>query len=170
MALPIRRRGDETNNGASTRHDDNRPVRWLPTDPFADLHDIYRRMDQMMRSFGTRLEPSGWSSFPVDIEETDDAYVVEIDLPGVTRDDVTLEWNDRELTIRGEFKQRERKGFFRQQTRRIGQFHHTVTLPGEIDGEQISASLDDGVLLIRAPKTRSARSRRIQISTGQRAD
>lgn len=96
-----------------------------------------------MRTFGMTADRSGWSPFPVDIEETDDAYIVEIDLPGVARDDITLAWNDRELTVHGEVKQRERRGFVRQQTRRVGQFHHTVPLPGEVAGEQITANLRD---------------------------
>ncbi|ONI74536.1 hypothetical protein BWI15_11485 [Kribbella sp. ALI-6-A] len=140
----------------------------MPTDPFANFEDIYRRMDQMMRSFGS-LDKVAWSQFPVDIEETEDAYVVEIDLPGVARDDVTLEWNHRELTVHGEVKERERTGFLRTQTRRVGEFHHSVTLPGEIDGDRITASLEDGVLMVKAPKAAGARSRRIQITGGSGA-
>jgi len=127
-------------------------------------------MDQLMRSFAIDVDRTGWSVFPVDIEETEDAYVVEIDLPGVSPDDVTLEWSDRELTVHGEVKERERQGFLHQQARRVGQFHHSVTLPGEIDGDRIKASLDDGVLMIRAPKADTAKSRRIQIGTGRSAE
>ncbi|WP_460665871.1 Hsp20/alpha crystallin family protein [Kribbella swartbergensis] len=127
MALPVRRR----TSGNQVSHANDQTVRWLPTDPLASFDDIYRRMDQLMRSFGTTFDRPRWS-FPVDIEETDDAYVVEIDLPGVARDDITLEWNDRDLTVHGEVKERERKGFLHQQTRRVGEFHHTITLPGEV--------------------------------------
>jgi HSP20 family protein len=164
MALPIRRRSDD-----QTSHQGLQRTRWLPTDPFASFEDIYRRMDQLMHSFATDVDRTGWSAFPVDIEETDDSYVVEIDLPGVSPDDVTLEWSGRELTVHGEVKERERKGYLRQQTRRVGQFHHSVTLPGTIDGDRIKASLDDGVLMIRAPKTETAKSRRIEIGTGRSA-
>jgi HSP20 family protein len=157
MALPIRRRSDDRSGREGAQ-----PVRRQPVDPFADFEDIYRRMDQMMRSFGSG-ERDGWSPLPIDIEETEDAYVVEIDLPGVSPDDLTLEWSQRELTVRGEIRERERTGFVRKQTRRLGQFHHSVTLPGEVDGDRIKASLDDGVLMIRAPKAEAARSRRIKI-------
>jgi HSP20 family protein len=160
MALPVRRR----TSGNQVSEDTGQTVRWLPSDPFASFDDIYRRMDQLMRSFGPTFHRPGWS-FPLDIEETDDAYVVEIDLPGVAREDVSLEWNDRELTVHGEFKERERKGFLRQQTRRVGEFHHTVTLPGEVDGDQIQASLDDGVLTIQAPKAGTPKRRKITIGT-----
>jgi HSP20 family protein len=159
MTLRIRRRKNDGSNDA------RRPVRQLPSDPFASFEDIHQRMDQFMRSFGSTVDRTGWSPFPVDIEETEDAYIVEIDLPGVSPGDVTLEWNDRELTVHGEVKERQREGFLRQQTRRLGQFHQTVTLPGEIEGERVTASLDDGVLLIRAPKSRTTKARRVQIDS-----
>ncbi|HET6291832.1 MAG TPA: Hsp20/alpha crystallin family protein [Kribbella sp.] len=115
------------------------------------------------------IDRSGWSPFPVDLEETDDAYVVEIDLPGVSRRDVTLEVNGRELTVHGEVKERERKGFARRQTRRTGRFHHSVALPGEVDVERIKASLDDGVLMVRAPKSQATKAHRVQIDSGRSA-
>lgn len=127
-------------------------------------------MDQMMRTFPTTADRTGWPPLLVDIEETDDAYIVEIDLPGAAPDDITLEWKDRELTVHGEIKQREHTGLVRQQTRRVGQLHHTVTLPGGIIGEQITATLHDGVLMIRAPKAEKSKTHRIHIGTGKPRD
>ena len=163
MTLPIRLGNHRGRDGL------RRPVRWLPTDPYDSFEDIYQRMDQLMRSFGSTIDRSGWSPFPVDLEETDDAYVVEIDLPGVSRRDVTLEVNGRELTVHGEVKERERKGFARRQTRRTGRFHHSVALPGEVDVERIKASLDDGVLMVRAPKSQATKAHRVQIDSGRSA-
>ncbi len=158
MTLPVRRR-----DGGSA------PERWTPWEPLAGLEDLYRRMGQLMeRTFGEGIGSGLWQ-MPVDIEETDDAYVIEADLPGVNRDDLSLEWNDRQLTIRGEIKERERKGFLRQQTRRTGQFHYTVTLPGDVDGDKIEASLAEGVLTVRAPKAATSKARRIEVGQGRRA-
>jgi HSP20 family protein len=144
-------------------------VRWLPTDPHQSLEDIYQRMDQLKRSFGSTFDRTDWSPFPVDLEETEDAYIVEIDLPGVSRRDVTLEVNGRELTLYGEVNERDRTGFPRRQTRRTGRFHHTVTLPGEVDIERIKASLDDGVLMVRAPKSHATKAHTVQIDSGRQA-
>ena len=69
----------------------------------------------------------------VDIEETDEGFVVEAELPGVKREDVTVELRDNELMLHGETKQRERTGILRRQTRRTGQFDYRVMLPGEVD-------------------------------------
>lgn len=139
------------------------PMRWLPSEPFAHLEDIYRRMNQMMRNLAEDVDLHSWRS-PVDIEETDDAYLVEIDLPGVPRDTLTLEWNDRQLTLHGEVKDRERTGILHQQARRTGPFDHTITLPGAVDGDTIQATLTNGVLTVHAPKAQATKGRRIEIT------
>jgi HSP20 family protein len=99
----------------------------------------------------------------VDIEETEDGWVVEAELPGVDKKDVTVELRDSELTITGEIKERKRVGILRRRTRRKGRFEYRVTLPGEADAEGIDASLHDGVLAVRVPKSERARSRRIDV-------
>ena len=91
--------------------------------------------------------------------------MVEIDLPGVKRDDVDIELSDRQLTVSGEIKEKERTGILRRRTRRVGEFHYSVTLPAEVDAEKVSAHLDDGVLTVRVPKPERAKPRRIQISS-----
>jgi HSP20 family protein len=100
---------------------------------------------------------------PVDIEETDDAYVVEAELPGVKRGDVDIELVGNELTISGEMKEKERKGILRKQTRRVGRFEFHVTLPDQVDGNGIDASLDSGVLTVRVPKSQRAERRKIEV-------
>jgi HSP20 family protein len=86
-----------------------------------------------------------------------------VDLPGVAREDLSIEWSGRDLTVRGEVKERERTGMLRRQTRRAGTFHYGMTLPGEIDGDNITADLRDGVLTIHAPKSQTAKPRRIEL-------
>jgi HSP20 family protein len=100
---------------------------------------------------------------PVDITETDDAWVVEAELPGVDPDDVTVELRDSELSISGEIKEREREGILRRRTRRVGAFDFQVTLPGQADTEHVEATLRDGVLTVRVPKPEQARARRIEV-------
>jgi HSP20 family protein len=99
-----------------------------------------------------------------DVSETDDAYVVEIELPGVKRDDVDIELDGSELAVTGEFKERERKGLFRHHTRRLGRFEFRMTLPRNVDPDHVEAGLDDGVLTIRIPKTDTAKPRRVEIT------
>jgi HSP20 family protein len=98
-----------------------------------------------------------------DIEETDDAWVIEAELPGVNRKDVNVEMRDSEVIISGEIKEKERKGVLRRQTRKTGEFEYRVTLPGDSDAEHIEANLHDGVLTVRVPKTEQAKPRRIEV-------
>lgn len=141
------------------------PARW---DPLRELEDLRERMDQLFETF---MGPSAFTGLtwspPVDLEETDDAWLVEADLPGVKQGDVTVELRDSELAIHGEVKERERVGILRRRTRRTGQFDYRVTLPGDADADNVQANLDDGVLTVRIPKPERAKPRRIEITSGK---
>jgi HSP20 family protein len=142
------------------------PERWQPFRELDDMTDRMRRvLDDTFGGVGF-TQPFGglmsWSPL-VDLEETDDAYVVEAELPGVKRSDVEVELVGNELTISGEVKERERKGILRWQARRTGRFDYRVTLPDSVDPEKIDASLADGVLTVQVPKSEKARRRKIEI-------
>jgi HSP20 family protein len=100
--------------------------------------------------------------------ETPDAYVVDIDLPGVSRDDINVEFDGHELLITGELKEKERTGILRRRTRRIGRFEYRAMLPRDanVDENAVEATLDEGVLTVRIPKNEAAKPRRIEVSGG----
>ncbi len=141
------------------------PARW---DPLRELEDMRERMDRLFADAlgGTPLGGGGVWSPPVDLEETDDAWLVEADLPGVKKGDVSVEVRDNELAIQGEVKERERTGILRRRTRRTGLFDYRVSLPGEVDADNIDAQLNEGVLTVRIPKPARAQPRRIEIKGG----
>jgi HSP20 family protein len=143
----------------------SRPAPW---DPFRELEELREQIDRLLADVGTRpgLQATAVWSPPVDLEETDDAWVVEADLPGVKKRDVTVEVRDSELAIHGEVKERERTGILRRRMRRTGQFDYRVTLPGDVDDEHIEAELHDGVLTVRIPKPARAQPRRIEVRGG----
>jgi HSP20 family protein len=147
MALPVRSRRSDL-------------AGW---DPFRELDELADRVNSLWETgFGGRLDR--WSPL-ADVEETEDAYAVEIELPGVQRDDIDIQLVDRVLTVSGEVKEKERTGILHRRTRRVGRFHYAVTLPGDVDAETVSARLHDGVLSIRVPKSAQAKPRRIAISS-----
>jgi HSP20 family protein len=153
MALPVRR----------TTNVSPQPLqRW---EPFRELEQLQEHMDRLMQTAWSPLGTgNGGSWMPVtDIEETDDAWVIEAELPGVDKKDVNVEMRDSELIISGEIKQKERKGILRRQTRKTGEFEYRVTLPGQSDAEHIDANLHDGVLTVRVPKTEHAKPHRIEV-------
>ena len=133
--------------------------------PFRELDDLHERMSKLLESSVGDGQVTSWVP-AVDIEETDDAYLVEAELPGVKRDDVTVELQNNELMIHGEVKERERTGILRRRTRRTGQFDYRVVLPGEVDADNVEANLQEGVLRVKVRKTEHARPRRIEITAG----
>jgi len=146
----------------SERRQTNAPGRWQPVSELEVLNERLRHM--LEQTFGeasigevARLTPM------VDVEEEDDAYLLEVDLPGVKREDFKIEQIGHELQVSGEFKDRERKGVIRKQTRRIGKFAYRVALPEQIDGDKIEAKLDKGVLTIRVPKAARSPRREIEV-------
>lgn len=136
--------------------------RWNPLRDFEDLHQQVDRLAWSALGAGPDAMP--W--LPAgDVSETDDAYLVEIELPGVRREDVDIELYGNELVITGELKERERKGLLRRRTRRVGEFEYRVTLPGDIRAGGVEASLTNGVLTVRVPKMNAAKPNKIKIAS-----
>jgi HSP20 family protein len=143
-------------------------IRSRPARPTTDIQDMREQMDRILEDLlgGTlqQAAPGIWVP-DVDVEETDDAWIVEADIPGVKKDDVNVDLQDGELVIRGEIKEKERVGVLRRRTRRVGQFEYRVRLPGDVDGEGIEAKLKHGVLAVRVPKPQRAQPRHIQVES-----
>ncbi|MGW6390972.1 Hsp20/alpha crystallin family protein [Streptomyces sp. NPDC055103] len=97
------------------------------------------------------------------MHETDDAYVVEAELPGI-KEDIDVEVSGRELCVTGEFKEREREGVLRRGARRTGRFEYRALLPVEVKAEEVKANLADGVLTVTVPKTQAAKPRHVEIT------
>ena len=133
-------------------------ARW---DPFRELDQLYDRINHLWDA-GASQETKAWVPLG-DVEETDDAYTLDVELPGVEQDDVVIEVNGREVTVSGEITEKERSGIMRRRTRRVGEFQYAVTLPGDIDADNVSARLDNGVLTVTVPKSQRAKPRRIAI-------
>jgi HSP20 family protein len=102
-----------------------------------------------------------------DIEETEDAWIVEADIPGVRRKDMNVEVRDGELLVSGEIKERERKGVLRHRTRQTGEFEIRVALPGDVDTQAVDASVEHGVLTVTIPKPERAKPRKIEIGSSE---
>ena len=104
---------------------------------------------------------------PVDIQETDDAFVVSADLPGLSKDDIDISLEDGVLTLAGErkFSNDETEGkTFRRIERSYGAFRRSFTLPQGVDAEKVNATFGDGVLHLTLPKSATAKPRKISIS------
>jgi HSP20 family protein len=139
------------------------PVHWAAIEQVPER--MRRMLEQTLGSFGTPAllsEAATWTPL-VDIEEEDDAYVIEAEVPGAKREDISIELLGNELSISGEVKVRERKGTVRRSTRRVGRFDYRVTLPSHVDPKKIEAKLSDGLLTVRVPKAEQAQRQRIEV-------
>ena len=131
---------------------------------FGEFENLYAEMDRLaQRAFGGHTGGGAWLP-AADIIETDSAYVIEIELPGVRREDVDVNLNGNELVVTGEVKERKHEGLFRRRTRSVGEFEFRVTLPGYLREGDIEASLAYGVLNVYVPKAESTKSSKITVS------
>lgn len=139
--------------------------------PFRDLEEMSDRMRRVMDyAFGGFAWPAffssrmGWAP-PIDLEETDDAYVVEAELPSVKPQDVDVELVGNDVEITGVFKDHGHTGVMHRRGRRTGSFSYRVTLPSTVDAEQVDANIADGVLVVRVPKSQRDDRRRIDVKS-----
>jgi HSP20 family protein len=137
--------------------------------PSGTLRDLQREVDSLFDRFFDRGDgaqsPSAVWSPRTDLSETDDAYRIRLDLPGMSRDDIHINLQNSSLTVRGERasdQTAEGEDYVRVE-RAFGTFHRTFTLPDAVDADNIEATYDSGVLTITVPKTEESTRRQIDI-------
>ena len=149
-------------------HRDTHHARQAPDgEPMRELDQIQQQTFQLLQSMLGASPFAGVGTWvpAVDIEETEDSWILEAELPGAKSDDIDIAAHDNEIQITGEIVEKERAGILRRRMRRVGRFEYRVTLPGPIDPDSINASLDDGILRVTVPSPEQARPRRVEIQT-----
>ncbi|WP_370592992.1 Hsp20 family protein [Streptomyces sp. NBRC 110028] len=141
-----------------------RPRGWS-RNPLAEFDELLSQMGGLLESTVGAAPPglTAWAP-AADVSEADDAYRVEVDLPGVRREDVDVEVSGQELTVSGEIGEREREGVLRRSTRRTGRFEYRMLLPAEVNTEAVRAGMADGVLTITVPKAEAMKPRHVEIT------
>jgi len=99
----------------------------------------------------------------IDIWETDEELVLYADLPGVSPEDLDIQFENRELRIHGKVRPRHEYVNFLYGEYGIGDFYRTFTVGETIDSQKIFAELSNGVLTLHLPKTEAVRPRRIEV-------
>jgi HSP20 family protein len=143
-------------------------VRWEP------LRELGSLQNEMNRLFNTVFDAPGpgnggstmrrWMP-AMDLVETEEHFVLRADLPGMSEEDIKIEFEDGTLTVSGERKAEQednKQGYYRVE-RAFGAFSRSLTLPKGIDAEAVTANFDRGVLEIRIPKPEERKPRRIEI-------
>ncbi len=137
--------------------------RWTP---WQELENMNRQLSNLLgdSSFDAASEAGQWAP-RVDIRETDDALLVQAELPGIEKKDIHLEVKDGILTLSGE--RRYEKDVKEENVHRVerayGKFFRSFSLPTNVDADKVNAAMKNGVLEVRLPKRESAKPKAIAI-------
>ena len=143
-------------------------IRW---DPFREMSSLQERMNRLMSDFRTRspfgeeeMAQGAWIP-AVDIYETKDSIMLNVELPGVTKEDMALEVKDNTLTIKGEKRLEKdlKEENFHRMERTYGSFMRSFTLPSTVHQEKVKAKFKDGILEITLPKAEEAKPKQIRV-------
>ena len=133
-------------------------------DPFKELQDIERRLGAVLN---VNQPPAEVKSFTPAVNEKVDekGYYLEVDLPGVKKEDIDISVNDGILTIAGErkFEKKEEKENYTRIESFFGRFERSFKLPPDADLDNIEAKYEDGVLKIFIPKKQKPEGKKIEI-------
>src|SRR5882757_5255982 len=138
---------------------------WQPFDRLTTLRDeVNRLFDFSWPSRDTGLF-SGWSP-TLDMHDDKDSLIVQLELPGMKKEEIDIALHDGVLTVSGERKmERENKeGETFRSERYFGKFQRSVTLRVGVDASKVKASYKDGILSIDLPKTEEAKPKHIAIN------
>jgi HSP20 family protein len=140
-------------------------------EPLQEFLSIQERMNRLFEETlsAARSEAGAAATWtpPVDVYETAEAIVVQVELPGLRREDIEIQVQDNVLTLQGERRLTRdvREESYLRIERATGPFHRRFTLPGTVTQERIRAEFRDGVLELTLPKAPAGAAHRIPIQT-----
>ncbi|CCF83970.1 Hsp20/alpha crystallin family protein [Nitrolancea hollandica] len=144
------------------------------SDPWSEVASLREAMDTLLRESFVQPRRGGTIGafgIPLDLRETDNAYVIQAELPGVQPENVHLQVQDDTLQLSGEVKQeqQEQGQQWVLRERRYGHFQRTMTLPMPVQSDQANAEFENGILTVTLPKAPEARGKSIPIRGGERS-
>jgi HSP20 family protein len=142
-------------------------VRW---NPFAQVEDLRREMDQIFGDFFGRTPSTMatteaiWSPL-VDIHETQDSFLLMAEVPGVKQEDIQVIVEGDTLVLKGDRKRETevKEDEYHRIERSYGHFERSILLPSVVDPERVKATYRDGVLEIQLPKKEEAKPKAIKV-------
>ncbi len=126
------------------------------TNPYREMRRGFDLMNTLLNSIESAPEEGALHDFvpAVNTREDDQAYVIELDLPGIKKEDIEITTEDNVLTVSGERKRKEEvkeEDYYKMESI-YGTFSRSFTLPEKVDVEKIRAEAKDGVLEVVIPK------------------
>lgn len=129
--------------------------RWIASDPFEDLFDMQKQMNKYFSpEFSAAQKDIATWRPKVDVRESEKAFVIHAELPGLAKDHVNVELDQGVLTISGErkFEKKDEREQFHRIERSYGKFQRSFAVPEGLDPNSISATFNEGVLEVTLPK------------------
>ena len=132
-------------------------------DPWRELERIRRDMDNLFET-NTRTVSKGYP--PVNVYDTGNDVQLQVELPGLTKDDINVCYTDGNLTLSGDRKPLVEDGKYTiiRNERSTGKFEKTINIPYPIVQNSISADFQNGVLTITMPKAEEAKPKKIEVN------
>jgi HSP20 family protein len=138
-------------------------------DPFRDLIDLQQRVNRLFEESFPRGEREGltksdWAP-AVDVYEDAEAIRIEAELPGLTKENVSVRLENNVLTVEGERKlaREDKRDNYHRIERAYGSFVRSFTIPSNVNPEKVDAEFKDGVLRITLPKREEAKPKQIDV-------
>ncbi len=125
-------------------------------------YNLERAMNRFF-DMDTEQLPSG---FPLDVIENDQEYVVKASVAGFDPEKIEITYDDNTLSIKGEVMEENKEseeGKYHIRERSYGSFYRSISMPGVIDAEQISAETDNGILVVHLPKKPETQPKKISV-------
>ena len=109
---------------------------------------------------------NGGCRLPVDVQATSDEYVITANVPGLKADDLKIEIIEDVVTLRGEVKEKEdgQEDVLLRELHR-GSYERRLRLPSLLDAKKADAVIEDGVLMLRIPKSEESRPKKIEVKS-----
>lgn len=129
----------------------------------------FNRLSSLRDILGSALQfsnlPEKWAP-ALDVFEDEDKVSVQVEVPGMKKDDFDISLHDDVLTVTGERKaeSEQQKGESFRRERVFGSFRRSVTLPAPVKGDEVKASYQDGILTVTLPKAEESKPRKIQVN------
>jgi HSP20 family protein len=138
---------------------------WQSFDRLSSLRNELDRLFDLSWSSRDSGVFSGWSP-SLDVFDEKDHFVVNVELPGLKKEEISLSFQEGALSISGERKQAtdKQEGETFRSERYFGKFHRSVTLPAAVDSSKIAASYKDGILFVTLPKSEAAKPKQIAVN------
>ncbi len=139
-------------------------ARW---DPFKELLSLRDEFDRVFKEFFVRPERVEEEWFPLlDMKEDAENLIVNLEVPGMRKEDIKVTLRGNQLMITGErkFEKEKKDETYHRIERSYGKFQRIITIPVEVDQSKIKATYENGVLAITMPKTEKEKPKEIEIS------